>query len=141
MLHRLAGALGIESGPLQDLFDPRLGFGLGHAVELRAVKQVLGRGFLSASMPKIDTEPLSGSTRVEKTRTSVLLPLPFGPSRPTTSPTFIVNETSSSAVTFWLRFFLNDLRIPCASSAGTLIASCSHENETDRGQQPSGGCA
>src|SRR6187200_1758212 len=43
MLHRLAGALGIESGPLQDLFDPRLGFGLGHAVELRAVKQVLGR--------------------------------------------------------------------------------------------------
>src|SRR5215218_218381 len=43
-------------------------------------------GWRTASIPKTSTEPASGRTSVEITRTSVLFPLPLGPRARTTSP-------------------------------------------------------
>ncbi len=57
--------------------------------------------FVSAttSCPQTNARPVVGSSTVERIFTSVVLPAPFGPSRPCTSPTGIVSETPSSAVT------------------------------------------
>ena len=43
--------------------------------------------------------PLVGRTRVVRTPTVVVLPAPFGPSSPNTSPGRIANETPSTALT------------------------------------------
>src|ERR687894_141264 len=56
-------------------------------------------GWRTASIPYTSTEPASGTTSVEITRTSVLFPLPFGPRMPTTSPRPTASETESSALT------------------------------------------
>src|SRR5215203_5562202 len=52
-------------------------------------------GCRTASTPKTSTEPPSGTTSVETTRTSVLFPLPFGPRTPTTSPRPTASEIES----------------------------------------------
>src|SRR5215207_1874592 len=63
-------------------------------------------GCLTASTPKTSTDPSSGTTSVEITRTSVLFPLPLGPRMPTTSPRPTASETESRARTTSPRRFL-----------------------------------
>ena len=49
-------------------------------------------------MPKIFAEPLCGGTSVERTRKSVVFPLPLGPSSATISPALTDSDNSCSAV-------------------------------------------
>src|SRR6185503_6080563 len=47
------------------------------------------------SRPSISRRPWSGATRPHSRRRAVVLPAPFGPSRPTTSPACTESETSA----------------------------------------------
>jgi hypothetical protein len=49
-------------------------------------------------MPATLAVPDVSSTRVVRTPIVVVLPAPFGPSRPNTSPRFTVNEIPSTAL-------------------------------------------
>src|SRR5215208_1303800 len=79
-------------------------------------------GYLTASTPKASTEPASGTTSVETTRTSVLFPLPFGPRIPTTSPSPTASETESRARTTSPRPFLKLFSTCLNSRAFTEIS-------------------
>ena len=48
--------------------------------------------------PRVCTRPLVGDTMPPMSLSSVLLPEPFGPSRPTVVPAWISSVTSSTAV-------------------------------------------
>ena len=54
---------------------------------------------LSTSMPATSARPQSGCSRVVSTRTAVVLPAPFGPSRPRTVPSGTSRSSPSSART------------------------------------------
>ena len=54
-------------------------------------------GRVVTSSPSISTVPLSGLSRPAITRSSVLLPLPDGPSSAVSEPSGTVTVTSSSA--------------------------------------------
>ena len=60
-------------------------------------------------------EPESGSRMVDKMRTAVVFPAPFGPSRPSTVPASTSSDTRSSARTLPRG---NTLTRSCASTAG-----------------------
>src|ERR687894_2053129 len=79
-------------------------------------------GWRTASVPKTSTEPASGMTSVETTRTSVLFPLPFGPRMPTTSPRPTASETESRARTTSPRRFLKLFSTSRSSSAFTKFS-------------------
>ena len=72
-------------------------------------------GSLTTSWPRIAAWPESGSRMVERMRTAVVLPAPFGPSRPSTVPGSISSETPSSARTLPRG---NTFTRSCASTAG-----------------------
>src|SRR5215216_655021 len=73
-------------------------------------------GWRVASTPRTSTSPLSGTTSVETTRTSVLFPLPLGPRMPTTSPFPTESETESRARTTSPRRFLKLFATPLSSN-------------------------
>src|SRR6202022_3155186 len=52
----------------------------------------------TTSRPKTSALPPSGSSSVASTRTSVVLPAPFGPSNPKTVPSATSRSTPASAV-------------------------------------------
>src|SRR6266508_1991317 len=70
--------------------------------------------------PKISMWPLSGLMRSRIARISVVLPAPFGPSRPKISPAWTSSDTPSSATVFSKRFETLSTRI-----GGAVIASAS----------------
>ena len=69
-------------------------------------------GSATTSMPATVAEPASGTERVVRMRTAVVLPAPFGPSRPQTVPRGTANETPSRAT-----FSPNRLTRPSTSIA------------------------
>ncbi len=69
------------------------------------------------SLPPSSTRPASGRSSPSRQLKNVVLPAPFGPMRPTASPSSTVIETSSSAVMPENRFV-----IPRASSKLMLPA-------------------
>src|SRR5207249_5619125 len=56
-------------------------------------------GAARTSMPQTVAEPASGWVSPERTRKQVVLPAPFGPNKPNTSPSLISSETWSRART------------------------------------------
>ena len=56
-------------------------------------------GSEATSTPPTVARPLVGRTRVVSMPTVVVLPAPFGPSSPNTSPEVTANETPSTALT------------------------------------------
>jgi hypothetical protein len=62
---------------------------------MRALARI---GSATTSMPSMNARPASGRMSVVKTRTAVVLPAPFGPSRPTTLARSTVRSTPSSAL-------------------------------------------
>src|SRR5215211_1310191 len=80
-------------------------------------------GWRTASIPKTSTEPASGRTSVEITRTSVLFPLPLGPRMPTTSPRPTASETESRARTTSPLRFLKLFSTFFISKAFTAVLS------------------
>src|SRR3712207_8297663 len=86
-------------------------------------------GWRTASIPNTSTEPASGTTSVETTRTSVLFPLPLGPRIPTTSPRPTASVTESSALTTSARRFLKLFSTFFSSRAFTYQRSEEHTSE------------
>ena len=55
--------------------------------------------WVTTSSPRTEARPESGPRMVERMRTTVVLPAPFGPSSPSTVPASTSRETPSSART------------------------------------------
>src|SRR4051794_30702405 len=89
-------------------------------------------GCASTSIPATVAVPASGSRRVVSTRTTVVLPAPFGPSNPTTVPSGTRRSTPSRARTSWPRP-LNTLTSPSAAIASAIESAfrgcCSQARE------------
>src|SRR5215470_10264940 len=71
----------------------------------------------TTSRPSTLACPASGSRTVARIRTAVVLPAPFGPSRPSTLPASGARSMPSSATTW-----PNRLTSPCAAIAGSAMA-------------------
>src|SRR5215470_4132656 len=71
----------------------------------------------TTSRPSTLACPASGSRMVARIRTAVVLPAPFGPSSPSTLPTWTARSMPSSATTG-----PNRLTSPCAAIAGSAMA-------------------
>src|SRR5215470_9385237 len=71
----------------------------------------------TTSRPSTLACPASGSRRVARIRTAVVLPAPLGPSRPSTLPAWTARSMPSSAMTG-----PNRLASPCAAIAGSAMA-------------------
>src|SRR5215831_5059724 len=71
----------------------------------------------TTSRPSTLACPASGSRTVARIRTAVVLPAPFGPSRPSTLPASAARSMPSSATTW-----PNRLTSPCAAIAGSAMA-------------------
>ena len=82
-------------------------------------------GLRSTSTPTTSAEPSSGCSRVERIRTTVVLPAPFGPSRPSTVPVGTEMSTPSSAVT--LPYRLTSPRALTASLMSETLGRRSHK--------------
>src|SRR5260370_40226368 len=63
------------------------------------MRRFTATGLRPTSIPSIRAEPPVGKTRVVSTPIVVVLPAPFGPSKPKNSPRGISNEMPSSALT------------------------------------------
>jgi hypothetical protein len=86
----------------------------GEAEELCQIAQRGARRGEPAGAPATSAVPALGRTRPQAIFTSVDLPAPFGPSRPTSSPSATSRSTPPSAVTAPYRFAR-----PCARNAAT----------------------
>jgi hypothetical protein len=70
-------------------------------LELRnAAHEAAGGGARTTSTSEITAFPAEGTTRVVQMLSKVVLPAPFGPNNPKSSPRFTARSTPSSAATF-----------------------------------------
>jgi hypothetical protein len=65
-------------------------------IEIR--ERIAGPFFAFKGMPATIADPELGAISVPNVRTVVVLPAPFGPRNPNTSPLATLNETSDTAV-------------------------------------------
>ena len=82
----------------------------------RPMRLRTARGSASTSAPAMRARPASGVISVARIDTAVVLPAPFGPSRPRTVPAATVRSRPSSAVTLPYRFTR-----PLASTGGGAL--------------------
>src|SRR6266487_4703057 len=67
--------------------------------ETMLIRWRIGNGSFATSWPATNACPAVGSSRVARILMSVVLPAPFGPSMPNSSPSLMPNDTPSRAVT------------------------------------------